>query len=145
MPAKKEVAKKKVAKKKVARVSPRREDSVDDYIAGLEGWQAEVVAALRALVRAAAPKATEAIKWGQPVFEDVGPFAYIKAFRNHVNFGFWRGNDLPDAAGLLRSSGTRMGHVKIEGPTDLPRPALTKLVRQAVALNHREGDPTKRR
>jgi len=41
--------------------------TVDDYVAGLGGWQAEAVAELRRIVRQAAPEAVESIKWGQPV------------------------------------------------------------------------------
>ena len=53
--------------------------TVDEYIAGLKGWQQEVAAAIRAIVQEAAPEAKESIKWAQPVYEIGGPFAYIKA------------------------------------------------------------------
>ena len=65
--------------------------TVDEYIAGLEGWKSDVGAELQRIVRAAAPDAKESIKWAQPVYESDGPFSYFKAFKNSVNFGFWRG------------------------------------------------------
>ncbi len=41
----------------------------------------------------------------QPVYENNGPFAYIKAFKNSVNFGFCRGIDLEDPENLLQGTG----------------------------------------
>jgi hypothetical protein len=117
--------------------------TVDEYIDQLEGWQAAVVSSLRDLVRDAAPDASESIKWAQPVFEDHGPFCYIKAFKNHVNFGFWRGADLPDPAGLIESSGKKMGHVKLTGVDDMRPEVFAEYVRAAVELNRSLGDPTK--
>jgi hypothetical protein len=118
-------------------------ETVDEYIAGLEGRQAEVVSALRAIVLEAAPEATESIKWAQPVHEDHGPFVYMKAFKNHVNFGFWRGSELPDPEGLIESSGKKMGHVKLRGMQDVRPELFAEYVRNAVELNRTLGDPTK--
>jgi hypothetical protein len=118
-------------------------ETVDEYIAGLEGWQAEVVSSVREIIREAAPEATESIKWAQPVYEDHGPFCYVKAFKNHVNFGFWRGSELPDPEGIIVSSGKKMGHVKLTGVEDLQPDLFAEYVRAAVDLNRRLGDPTK--
>ena len=68
-----------------------KQKTIDEYVDGLGGWRGEVVSSLRRLVLDAAPDAAESIKWAQPVYEDNGPFCYIKAFDNQVNFGFWRG------------------------------------------------------
>lgn len=119
------------------------ENTVDGYIQGLDGWQREVVTKIRELVREAAPQAEEAFKWAQPVWSQVGPFAYVKAFKNHVNFGFWRGVDLKDPQGLLQGSGTKMCHVKLTNLGDINSDAFRDLVRQAVELNQTKGDPTK--
>jgi hypothetical protein len=117
--------------------------TVAEYAAGLGDWRAEVVLALSDLVREAAPEAKESIKWAQPVYEQNGPFCYIKAFKNHVNFGFWRGVDLPDDAGILEGSGKKMRHVKLTGLEDIREDVFRDLVRAAVALNQSKGDPTK--
>jgi hypothetical protein len=119
------------------------EKTVDAYIAGLGEWQAEVVTAVRELVRAAAPRATESIKWAQPVYESNGPFAYIKAFASHVNLGFWRGADLPDPQRLLQGTGGKMRHVKLTGTGDIDGPALTRMVKTAVGLNAKLGNPAR--
>ncbi len=117
--------------------------TVQEYIDGLEGWQAEVVSTVRELVLEAAPEASEAVKWAQPVFEFNGPFSYIKAFKNHVNFGFWRGAELDDPGGLLHGGGDKMRHIKLSGPEDVQEDQFKALVERAVELNKELGDPTK--
>ncbi|HLF80488.1 MAG TPA: DUF1801 domain-containing protein [Anaerolineales bacterium] len=117
--------------------------TVDEYIAGLQGWQQELVAAIRAIVQEAAPEASESIKWAQPVYEVGGPFAYIKAHSGSVNFGFWRGVDLTDPGGLLEGTGDKMRHVKLAGMSDIRKQAFQNFVRQAIQLNQTKGDPTK--
>lgn len=129
-------------RRQVPRTSPKKGQSVDEYIAGLEPWQAEIATGLRKLVREAEPELTEAIKWGQPVFEAGGPVCYIKPFKGHVNFGFWRGAELDDPEGLLEVGGSKMGHVKLEEKGEIRKKPLQDFVRQAVELNRRLGNPT---
>lgn len=119
------------------------EKTVDGYIAQLEEWKAEVVSTVRRIVLETAPEAKELIKWAQPVYELDGPFCYIKAFKNSVNFGFWRGVDMKDPEGLLRGSGEKMRHVSLTSVDDIEVAALADFVRQAVQLNLTKGDPTK--
>jgi hypothetical protein len=119
------------------------EKTVDAYIAQIEGWQAEIVSKVRMIILEAAPEADESIKWAQPVYETNGPFAYIKAFKNSVNFGFWRGVDIHDQHGLLQGTGEKMRHVKLVNPEDIDDEAFTDFVHQAVKLNLTKGDPTK--
>ena len=116
--------------------------TVDAYIASLSGWQAEVVSRLREIILDAAPEAKEAIKWAQPVYEQNGPFAYIKAFKNSVNFGFWRGVNMEDPEGILEGTGDRMRHIKISGLHEIRPKLFQEMVKNAVALNREHGDPT---
>jgi hypothetical protein len=117
--------------------------TVDAYIAGLADWQAQIVSSVRQVLNQAAPEADEAIKWAQPVYSSNGPFAYIKAFKNSVNFGFWRGVDLKDPKGLLQGSGDKMRHVKLTSTDQVDQAAFSDLINQAVQLNQTKGDPTK--
>lgn len=119
--------------------------SVDAYIATLQDPQAAIVVALRRLVLAAVPDAVEVVKWAQPVYENNGPFCYLKAFPRYVNLGFWRGAALPDPDGLIRSGGEKMGHVRIASLDDIAERPLRQLVREAAALNVRLGDPSRTR
>lgn len=56
------------------------------------------------------------------------PFAYVGAFRAHVNVGFFHGAELPDPAGLLMGSGKRMRHVKVLPGAPLDQAALEALI-----------------
>lgn len=130
------------ARREVPKVSPLRGTSVDDYQKKLAKWQREVVAELRQLVKSAAPSAEESIKWGQPVFEAGGPFAYVRPAAKHVTFGFWRGADLSAPPGVLEGSGEGMRHVKITPKAGIDRTLVWALVKQAARLNQVKGDPT---
>ncbi len=41
------------------------------------------------------------------------PFAYVNAYKAHVNLGFFYGAEFPDEPGLLGGSGKRMRHIKL--------------------------------
>jgi hypothetical protein len=60
-------------------------------------------------------------------------FAYVGAFKRHVNVGFFHGVELPDEAGLLESSGKYMRHVKIRPDKELDALALENLIHSAYA------------
>jgi hypothetical protein len=136
----------KVAGKKVPPAPPSMASlgvSVDDYLTKVAPWQRNVIEKLRIVVKAAAPSALESIKWGQPVYEHKGPFAYIKAHAAQVNFGFWRGAELDDTKRMLQGEGERMRHVKILETHVIDELTLAAFVKQAIALNDKKGDPTK--
>jgi hypothetical protein len=58
-------------------------------------------------------------------------FAYVNAFKAHVNVGFFRGAELADPNGLLEGTGKLMRHVKLRPERDVDAPALTKLIETA--------------
>ena len=116
---------------------------MEAYMAAQDPWKAEVLAAVREIVREAAPEAKEAIKWAQPVYSTTAPVCYIKAFTRAVNFGFWWGTRLDDPDGRLQGTGEKMRHVKLKSMDDVDPEQFAAWVRQAVALNETLGDPTK--
>jgi hypothetical protein len=70
-----------------------------------------------------------------------GAFAYVNAFTDHVNVGFFRGAELEDPAGLLEGSGKYMRHVKLRPGSDIDPVALRKLVATAYAdMRHRPDE-----
>jgi hypothetical protein len=142
--ARKPTARKPTARK-VAKVSPLRGTLVDDWAKKLTGWQAAAVKIIRALVARHAPDATLVVKWGQPVWEQDGPFAWLRPAAKHVSFGFWRGAELDDPDGHLEGAGDRMRHLKVTSTAALKALPVADFVKQAVALNGAKGDPTKRR
>ena len=58
-------------------------------------------------------------------------FAYVGAFKAHVNVGFFRGAELPDPTGLLAGSGKYMRHVKLRPDDNIDENALTDLIAAA--------------
>ncbi len=78
-----------------------REQTVEAYVGALDDELAEAARRLREVIASAAPSATESIKWGQPVYEDSGPFCYFKVSGEHITVGFWRGSELDDPDGRL--------------------------------------------
>jgi hypothetical protein len=60
-------------------------------------------------------------------------FAYVNAFKAHVNVGFFRGAEIADPAGLLEGAGKFMRHVKISPESEFNATALSELVGAAYA------------
>jgi hypothetical protein len=122
-----------------------KHSSVDEYIARYDGWRKQVLIQLRQLIESAAPQATAAAKWSQPVWDDHGPFCYLRVHANHVTLGFWRGAGLQAPRGFLEGEGGRMRHIKLTSTDQIRKKLVQQLVREAVKLNRTEGDPTKPR
>jgi hypothetical protein len=119
-------------------------NSIEDYIKDQDKDKGAIVKELLSIVETAAPKEDSGIKWAQPVFwNDNGPFCYIKAHKNHVNIGFWRGVQMKDPKGLLEGSGEKMRHIKINTKQDIDNKAITDFVKQGVKLNKELGDPSR--
>lgn len=60
-------------------------------------------------------------------------FAYVDAFSQYVNVGFFHGADLDDPAGLLEGTGKRMRHVKVRRGQAVDDVALGDLIAAAYA------------
>jgi hypothetical protein len=55
-------------------------------------------------------------------------FAYVNAFKAHVNVGFFRGAEIADPEGLLEGTGRFMRHVKLKPKSDVDASALKRLI-----------------
>ena len=60
-------------------------------------------------------------------------FAYVNAFKTHVNVGFFRGAEIADPEGLLEGTGRFMRHVKLAPDRDVDTTALVALIETAYA------------
>jgi hypothetical protein len=58
-------------------------------------------------------------------------FAYVDAFRAHVNVGFYQGASLADPDRLLEGAGKRMRHVKLRWGALVDEDALRALIEAA--------------
>jgi hypothetical protein len=115
--------------------------NADAYVAGLKGWRGQLVGTLRAAILGAA-KVEESVKWGHLVFSSNGPVLLVRAESKRVLFGFWRGQRLGRLEPRLKpSGGYEMATIELrEGDTVAPA-VVRRLVKQAVALNKKFGDP----
>ena len=62
---------------------------------------------------------------------DDAAFAYVNAFKAHVNVGFFRGAEIADPDRLLEGTGKFMRHVKLRPGYDVDPNALMKLIETA--------------
>ena len=87
-----------------------------------------------ARLRACGADVRELIHDGCPVacVQDAA-FAYVNAFKSHVNVGFYQGASLDDPAGLLEGSGRFMRHVKLRPGNEVNAAALQALIDAAYA------------
>jgi len=58
-------------------------------------------------------------------------FAYVNAFRHHVNVGFFRGAEIADPDHLLEGTGKFMRHVKLKPQSNVDAASLMKLIETA--------------
>ncbi len=125
---------------------PKRAESaselIDARIEELGDWRGEMLARLRALIKAADPEVTEEWKWrGTPVWSHDGLICTGETYKNVVKMTFAKGASLKDPSRLFNSSlegNTRRAIDFHEG--DRPNAAALKaLIRAAVALNQASG------
>ena len=117
-------------------------ESPDAYVVALAGWRRRRVQALRSAVLEAAAL-REVIKWGHLVYFSNGPVLLIRAEDERVLFGFWRGQRLQTIEPRLKRGGKyEMATLEIVEKTALDTTTIAALVKEAVALNARDGDPT---
>ena len=116
----------------------------DAYVAALDGWQARHVRALRAEALASSKGLDEKIKWGHLVYFANGPAFLIRAEDNRVLFGFWRGKRLRSIEPRLKPGGKyEMATLVLDASTTIVPETARALVKEAVALNRKLGDPTR--
>lgn len=146
-PTKKATTKKATTKKATTKKAPARDRglTVEAYLSSLPAPQSEIARRIAAIIEDVAPGASVSIKWGQPVWEAYGPFAYLRGAAEHITFGFWRGAELEDPEGLLEGDGSRMRHLKIPRLGALPEDAIRAFVDHAVRLDETLGSPARRR
>ncbi len=97
---------------------------IGPFLAKLKSPYKEIVERIRAAVNEAAPRATEAIRWGMPVWTNPGMLCYTAVAKDYVRFGFYHAGIIEgDAQGLEIEGSSKMAHVKLRSVADL-RPAL---------------------
>jgi hypothetical protein len=110
---------------------------IDAKIEGLGDWRGEMLARLRALVRAADPGMVEEWKWSTPVWSHDGIVCTGETYKKAVKMTFAKGAALDDPSGLFNSSleGNTRRAIDFHEGDKLDEKALKALIRAAVALN----------
>ena len=103
----------------------------------VDAWMARVNPELRRLILDACPDLSEAIKWGNPVYEKGGRVCYLSADRGYITLGFFNATALSDPDGLMEGTGVKMRHVKVRSTADIRPKSYSAWVREAMALNQR--------
>jgi hypothetical protein len=80
---------------------------IDKRIAELGDWRGELIARLRALVRAADPEIIEEWKWDTPVWSRKGMVCSEGAFKGAVKLNFFKGASLQDPTSCSTPAWTR--------------------------------------
>ncbi len=114
---------------------------IDEMIAGLTDWRGKTVASLRQIIQAASPEIAEEWKWGTAVWSQKGMVCSVAAFKDHVKIHFFQGAALTDPKGLFNAGqdAKAMRAIDFGEKTEINRPALEELVREAAAYNQSRG------
>lgn len=106
-----------------------REPAIDAWLAAQRDDLRPLVEVWFARLRACGADVRELMHDGYPTAcVDDAAFAYVGAFRAHVNVGFLRGAVLADPAGLLEGTGKLGRHVKLRPGQPVDEAALARLI-----------------
>lgn len=102
---------------------------IDEWLSTRSDALRPLVQTWYARLRQCGPDIREVMHDGCPTAcVDDGAFAYVNAFKAHVNVGFFFGAFLPDPNGLLEGAGKRMRHVKLRPGEPVDAEALSRLI-----------------
>lgn len=90
---------------------------------------------LRTLVKETLHQAEETVKWGNITYLLEGKnLAWILFYRNHVNFGFFKGAQL--SSQLLEGTGKSLRHIKLYSSKDFQekKQEITSLLKEASTI-----------
>lgn len=94
-------------------------ETIDEYIAGFPDNVQAMLQQMRTTIRAAAPEAKEAIKYGMPAFVLNGNLVYFAGLKNHIGFyATPNGND----TFATELAPYKQGKGSIQFPLDEPLP-----------------------
>ncbi len=116
-------------------------NAIDEYISGFPPETRRVLRQLRAVIRSAAPEATETISYGIPTFDLHGKhLVHFGGFARHVGF-------YPTPSGTEEFQQALAGYKSGKGSVQfrLDEPLPEDLVREIVAFRVREVEDEARR
>src|SRR4051812_38177334 len=111
---------------------------IDARIQELGDWRGEMLAQLRALIKAEDPEVVEEWKWmGVPVWEHDGIICTGESYKSVVKLTFAKGAAIKDPAGLFNSSldGNVRRAIDFREGDKVNEKAFKALIRAAIKLN----------
>jgi hypothetical protein len=111
---------------------------IDARIAELDDWRGEMLARVRALIKAADPEVVEEWKWrGVPVWSHHGLICTGETYKSIVKLTFAKGASLEDPSGLFNASleGNTRRAIDLHEGDRLDAEAFKALIEAAIALN----------
>ncbi len=116
---------------------PRTEfKTIDEYISLCSVDIAEILEKIRAVIKEAAPNATEKISWSMPTFYYNGNLVHFMAHKNHI--GFYPGSSgIENFAGRFKNDGYKYSKGAVQFPLDKPidYELISEIVRFRVEEN----------
>ena len=114
--------------------SVKRDPAIETWMKAHTGELGRIARQWFEVMRKCGDDVREVLHDGHPTacIDDAG-FAYVNAFKAHVNVGFFRGAEIADPEGLLEGTGRFMRHVKLGPGRDVDAAALKQLIETAYA------------
>jgi hypothetical protein len=110
----------------------RRDSAIDTWMRQHPGELGAIAQRWFAVMRRCGDDVRELLHDGHPrACVDDAAFAYVNAFKAHVNVGFFRGAEIADPTGLLEGTGKYMRHVKLNPDRAVDAAAVAKLIETA--------------
>ncbi len=108
---------------------------VDEWIRAAPESQRAQLRALRALILAIAPDASEELKWGQPCYRRKALFCHLQRAKKHVSLGFQKGALMSDPDDRLLGNGRQMRHVRFLTGDEIDTQLCKRLIEEALRLD----------
>jgi uncharacterized protein YdhG (YjbR/CyaY superfamily) len=125
-------------------VSPETSANIDAYIAGHPEDIRVMLERMRAIIRKAAPKATEAIAWDMPTFKQDGNLVHFAAFKKHMSL-FASTTTVTHFKDQLTDYVTNKATIQFPYGTILPAGLITKIVKNRIGENAEKAAAKQRR
>jgi len=112
---------------------PRKAKDFDEYLSALPRDVRSALQRLRTIIRAAAPRATEAIRYQMPTFVLGRSLVCFAAFANHCSFFVMSTKVMKVHAAELARYETSKGTIRFSVERPLPAALVKKLVKARIA------------
>jgi uncharacterized protein YdhG (YjbR/CyaY superfamily) len=109
--------------------------TIDEYLSRLPADQRAALEKLRAMIRAAAPKAEEAINYQIPMFRLSGMLVGFGARKGHCALYTMSKATIPQLGDAVAKFETSTGTIRFTPDTPLPSSLVKKIVKLRIAEN----------